>query len=60
MLLPEAKKVNKELLKELDIPEREKERVAVQIGIGAIDRLQNLRKGFDIPHVTLLPGETEE
>ncbi|GAH86862.1 unnamed protein product [marine sediment metagenome] len=28
MLLPEAKKVNKELLKELDIPEREKERVS--------------------------------
>jgi len=60
MKLEEAIKHNEALCKELDIPERAKQRESVRLGIEALKFLIWQREHHDVSPSLLLPGETEE
>jgi len=57
--IDEAIGVNGGLARELDIPERAKERAAVRLGIEALKRLKEQRSLKYVAMNLLLPGETE-
>lgn len=60
MIIDEAIEVNTTLVKELDIPERAKEREAISLGIEALKRVDGNRHYPQPTVYPLLPGETKE
>jgi len=60
MTLTEAIQQNQALWRELDIPERAKERESIGLGIEALKREQVLRREVPYTRDGLLPGETQE